>query len=57
MSLRGSWEDKHFFSFILDEVLTVNYKRNQLKIQGIKVSQNNQWQVLGVSKPKYKNSG
>ena len=30
-----SWEDKHFFSFILDKVLAVNNKRNQLKIQGI----------------------
>ena len=26
----------HFFSFILDEVLAVNNKRNQLKIKGIK---------------------
>ena len=32
-----SWEDKHFFRFILDEVLAVNNKRNQLKIKGIKV--------------------
>ena len=32
-----SWEDKHFFSFILDKVLAVNNKRNQLKIKGIKV--------------------
>ena len=33
----GSWEDKQFFSFILDELLAVNNKRNQLKIKGIKV--------------------
>ena len=33
----SSWEDKQFFSFILDELLTVNNKRNQLKIKGIKV--------------------
>ena len=26
-----SWEDKYFISFILDKVLTVNNKRNQLK--------------------------
>ena len=32
-----SWEDKHFFSFILDKVFVVNNKRNQLKIKGIKV--------------------
>ena len=32
-----SWEDKHFFRFILDEVLAVNNKRNQLKIKRIKV--------------------
>ena len=32
-----SWEDKHFFSFILDKVLAVNNKRNQLKIKGIKI--------------------
>ena len=31
------WEDKHFFSFILDKVLAVNNKINQLKIKGIKV--------------------
>ena len=30
-------EDKHFFSFILDKVLAVNNKRNQLKIKGIKI--------------------
>ena len=30
-----SWEDKHFFSFIL--AFDVNNKRNQLKINGIKV--------------------
>ena len=33
----NSWEDKHFFSFILDKVLAVNNKRNKLKIKGIKV--------------------
>ena len=33
----GNWEDKHFFSFILDKVLAANNKRNQLKIKGIKV--------------------
>ena len=33
----SSWEDKHFFSFILDKVLVVNNKRNQLKINGIKI--------------------
>ena len=32
-----SWEDKHFLSFILDKVLAVNNKRNQLKIKGIKI--------------------
>ena len=32
-----SWEDKRFFSFILDKVLAVNNKRNQLKIKGIKI--------------------
>ena len=32
-----SWEDKHFFSFILDKVLAINNKRNQLKIKEIKV--------------------
>ena len=31
------WEEKHFFSFILDKVLAINNKRNQLKIKGIKV--------------------
>ena len=51
-----SWEDKHFFRFILDEVLAVNNKRNQLKIKGF-TAQNNQWQVLGVLKPKYINRG
>ena len=33
----GNWEDKHFFSFILDKVLAANNKRNQLKMKGIKV--------------------
>ena len=28
---QNSWEDKHFFSFILDEVLALNNKRDQLK--------------------------
>ena len=32
------WEDKHFFSLILDKVFVVNNKRDQLKINGIKVS-------------------
>ena len=32
-----SWEDKHFFSFILDKVLAAINKRNQLKIKGIKI--------------------
>ena len=32
-----SWEDKHFSSFILDKVLDVSNKRNQVKIKGIKV--------------------
>ena len=32
-----SWEDKRFISFILDKVLAVNNKRNQLKIKGIKI--------------------
>ena len=41
-----SWEDKHFFSFILDKVFAVNNKGNQLEIKGIKVySSNNWWQV------------
>ena len=35
----ASWEDKHFFSFILDKVLAINNKRNRLKIKGIKVYQ------------------
>ena len=37
LSSTSSWEDKQFFSFILDEVLAINNKRNQLKIKGIKV--------------------
>ena len=37
-----SWEDEHFFSFILDEVLAINSKRNQLKIKGIKVNSSKQ---------------
>ena len=36
-SLPFSWEDKHFFSFILDKVLAKNNKRNQLKIKGMKI--------------------
>ena len=28
----GSWEDKHFFSLILDKVFAVTNKQNQLKI-------------------------
>ena len=39
--ISDSWEDKHFFSFILDKVLAVNNKRNQLKIKGF-TAQNNQ---------------
>ena len=35
VSLPFSWEDKHFFSFILDKVLAKNNKRNQLKIKGM----------------------
>ena len=53
-----SWKDKHLFSFILDEVLCVNNKRNQLKSKGLKVYSSKQsMKVLGVSKPKYINSG
>ena len=32
-----SSEHKHFFSFILDKMIAVNNKRNQLKIEGIKI--------------------
>ena len=32
-----NWEDKHFFAFILDKVLAIKNKRNQLKIKGIKI--------------------
>ena len=35
LSIIDSWEAKHFLSFIVDEVLVVNNKRNQLKIKGI----------------------
>ena len=33
ISYKSSWEDKIFFSFILDKLLAVNKKRNQLKIK------------------------
>ena len=53
--MQKSWEDKHFFSFILVEVFAVNNEINQLKIKVIKVY--NSKQAMEVSKPKYTNGG
>ena len=54
-AMQKSWEDKHFFSFILVEVFAVNNKINQLKIKVIKVY--NSKQSMEVSKPKCTNGG
>ena len=35
--VNGSWEDEHFFNFILDKVFAANNKKNQSKIKGGKV--------------------
>ena len=44
----ASWKDKHYFSFILEQVFAVNNKKNQLKIKGIFTAQNNRWQVVVI---------
>ena len=43
-----NWVDRHFISFISEEALEIQNKRNQSKIKGRFTGQNNLRQVVGI---------